>query len=268
MKKFYLKIAVTCFLCGCFIPVAYSQNGEHIVGSGHFVKKVEYSSNGVQTGKMVGEKIIPTGYQSNVAGKSDVEKLFFGDFNAPVEFFYDPSFEASREGPFGFRIVKDSLGRDYILEVRHISNYKEVIKESEKNPETGIPENLWDSIPFEIKELIWKRMKAQQREEIPQSFKVETLSFHVGNRFAEALYKKMASFIDNFKVKGVPDYIMDGYSVTFRNAVDDEVWSLRFHEPRGNALKLADLCRQIITDAVADKPNESAYVSVLEGFDF
>jgi hypothetical protein len=271
------NIFITCFLWGCFIPVAFSQKGEHIVGSGHFVKKVEYNSDGIRVEKELGNQVkkpsgnefLPRDYICNVTGKTDEEKLLFGDiFNAPVEFFYFPSFEASMAGPFGFRIAGDSLGKRYVLEVKYISNYKEVIKATEKKPVTGISENLWDSIPFEIKELIWKQMKTQQYKDRFQYFKVETLTFSVKARFAETLYKKMVSFIDNFKVTGVPDYIMDGYSVTFRNVVDDEVWSLRFHEPRGNALKLANLCRQIITDAVSKKLNESMYISVLDGFDF
>lgn len=44
---------------------------------------------------------------SNVGSKSnDIEKLFFGDFNAKVEFLCEPSFY----GASGLRIYRDSAG--------------------------------------------------------------------------------------------------------------------------------------------------------------
>ena len=61
----------------------------------------------------------------------------------------------------------------------------------------------------------------------------------------------MVSFIGTFKTKGALPIMADGYSVTFRTVVEDEVWSLNIHIPQGNAFKKADLCRQIITDARA-----------------
>ena len=74
----------------------------------------------------------------------------------------------------------------------------------------------------------------------------------------------MVFFINNFKSKGIPGIIMDGYSVTFRTVVDDEVWSLDIHMPAGNAKIMADLCMQIITDAKANQLEESKYLSRLD----
>ena len=74
----------------------------------------------------------------------------------------------------------------------------------------------------------------------------------------------MVSFIDNFKAGGMAPTISDGYSVKFRTVVDDEVWSLWIHEPQEIALKMADLCRQIITDGIANKLDESKYITVLD----
>jgi hypothetical protein len=221
--------------------------------------------------KEVDGKSIIAGYLCNVGSKSDVEKLLFGsDFNAKIEFFYAPSFEASTKGETGFRIMKDSLDTSYILEVKHIPNYEEVYREcDDKYPVTGIPADIMhsmplNSIPLYSNELIWK----QRHDERLKLFKVETLSFSVSDQFAEILYQKMVSFIDIFKAKGRLLLSADGYSVTFRNVVDDEVWSLEIHNAEGDALKLADLCRQIITDAKTNKLNESTYISVLNGFDF
>jgi hypothetical protein len=78
----------------------------------------------------------------------------------------------------------------------------------------------------------------------------------------------MVSFISNFKAKGRQSISTDGYTVTFRNVVDDELWSLELHEPKGNALKLSDLCRQIITDSQTGKLDERMYISVLDEFIF
>ncbi|GHT69999.1 hypothetical protein AGMMS50239_37700 [Bacteroidia bacterium] len=78
----------------------------------------------------------------------------------------------------------------------------------------------------------------------------------------------MAALIDNFKAKGVPPIIMDGYSVTFRTVVEDEVWSLKIHLPRGNALKMSDFCKQIILDADTSKLDETKFIELLEEMDF
>ena len=133
--------------------------------------------------------------------------------------FYDPSPEA-RGTPSGFRLLRDSLSKSAILEVKYIHS------------------------------------------------KVETLSFPISDQFAGMLYSIMSSFIVNFKVKGIPVLSVDGYSVTFRSVVDDEVWSLWMCNPRGNlSRKMAELCVQIITDARATKLDESKYITVLNTFE-
>lgn len=50
----------------------------------------------------------------NVESKKGIEKRFFGDFNAKVEYFVDPSFRPI----VGFRIYLDSLDTSYLLEVK------------------------------------------------------------------------------------------------------------------------------------------------------
>jgi hypothetical protein len=61
--------------------------------------------------------------------------------------------------------------------------------------------------------------------------------------------------------KPVCPEISDGYSVIFRTVADDEAWSLSIHMPKGDVVKMADLCRQIITNAKAKKPDEKKYFS-------
>jgi hypothetical protein len=223
------KTVIIFLLWGFFISFAFSQNGEHVNGGG-FLKRIEYNIYALYT-------------IYNFNSKDDVEKLFFGDFNAPVEFFYNPSFEAYTGGPTGFRITKDSLNTSYILEYKYISNYEKVSRE--------------------ISDKYFGMWEKQKEEEI-KLFKVETLSFPVSNQFAEKLYEIMVSFIDNFKSKGIPPIIVDGYIVTFRTVVDDEVWTLTIHEPRGNALKMSDFCRQIMTDIETNTFKEYKYVESLD----
>ena len=230
------KIITTGILWSFFISSVFPQDIEF--GGGRFVKRVEYNLI-----------VYEDGY--NVDSKGEIEKLFFGDFNALVEFSFLPSSEAAFVNqPSGFRIVKGKSKTSYVLEVKYISNYEEAQEEASKN------------YPISL------GMSAEQNHKyMLKLLKVETKSFPVSNQFAEKLYEKMVLLIDNFKAKGVPPMILDGYSVVFRNVVEDEVWSLSIHMPKGDALKMADLCRQIITDADAKKPDESKYLSVLETFE-
>ena len=100
-------------------------------------------------------------------------------------------------------------------------------------------------------------------EELPKHFKVEIKSIPISKQFAEKLYKMMGSFIDNFKAKRVSGKSFDGYSVSFRTVVADEVWSLGIHEPRGNAEIMTNLCMKIIKDAKDDQLDEAMNLSVL-----
>ena len=255
------KILIVFLGWNLFITVALSQNVDHNAGDnyigGHFVKRIEYNLIIEGSGK----------YRNlyNLKGKEGFEKLFFGDFNAPLEFFYSPSFDSD----FGFRIVRDSLGAT-ILEIKYISNYKESLKVVlDKYPPIGISPYsltpLYKDYQDSIRELN-RSMSSKRNEEIHKLYKLETFSFSISTQFAEKLYERMVLFIDNFKAKGVPSIIEDGYSVTFRTVVDDEVWSLWIHQPESNALKMADLCRQIITDAIENQFDESKYMSVLNSF--
>jgi hypothetical protein len=100
MKKVFI---ISSFL-GLFIPFTLSQDERH-----HFLLRIE---NNMFAGKF------------NFAGKEGFEKRFFGDFNARVEFFYQIHLMPADVS--GFRIVKK--GSSYTLEVKYVSNYKEVIE--------------------------------------------------------------------------------------------------------------------------------------------
>jgi len=263
------RIIVTCFFCAFFISFVFSQNAEECIDCSHYYKKVECNL------------IMPNDFY-NVRSKGYLEKLFFGDFNALTEFCYDPSSVINPCIPSGFRIIRDSSDTSFILEVKHISNYREASEEAEKEAKKAqahrlldIPVKLLDSLPRDVFNRIWdynqnisnnKVYLQMYFEELPKHFKVEIKSIPISDQFAEKLYKKMVSFINNYKAKGIPAVMSDGHSVTFRTVVDDEVWSLGIHMPAGNAKIMDNLCMQIITDANANQLEESKYLSVLNNF--
>jgi len=256
------KLIIVSLLLSLNIPMVFSQKGDHING-GHFLKKIEY----------------------NIMRKSNVEKLFFGDFNAPVEFFFNPSNEYNPCVPSGIRIFRELSKDFYTLEVKFISNYNEasniaseVAREKQMRQIIDIPVKLLDSLPREVFNQIWdaNRIFSDNSaylkiyfEELDKHFKVEVNSFHVSDQFAEKLYDKMVSLIDNFKGKVVPRniIILDGYSVTFRTVIEDELWSLYIHMPQGYARKMTDFCRQIIEDAQNDQLDEKKYMDFLDAFE-
>lgn len=254
------RIIAVGFVSMFMIQFLFSQNSKHVAG-GQFTKLIEYN-------------ILMLDSVYNLKSKGDIEKLFFGDFNAPVEFYYSPAFH----GASGFRLVRDSLNTACILEIKYISNYKEAIKKAEEEAKNSrhlidIPAEALNSLSRNTIDLIWdynskKNVTKRYFEELPKHFVVENLSFSINNRFAKKLYEKMVSFIDDFEATGVPPTILDGYSVVFRTVVNDEVWSLMVHMPKGDALKMADLCIQIIMDARAGKVDEKEYMTVLDTFPF
>jgi hypothetical protein len=260
------RITVVCLVCVFSVSFAFSQNAGEYHDGGHFLKKVEYNfmRNGVH----------------NVKSKSDIEKLFFGDFNAKAEFCYDPSSEVNPCIPSGFRIIRDSSDTYFILEIKHVSNYREAanealteVKKALERQMIDLPVKLLDSLPgdifnriFDYNGNIFKNKFEMYYEELPKHFKVEIKSIPISDKFAEKLYKKMVSFINNFKAKGIPPTIKDGYSVTFRNVVDDEVWSLRIHMPNGKASLITNLCMDMISDANDGQLDESMYLPVLDNF--
>lgn len=169
----------------------------------------------------------------NLAGKKGVENLFFRDFNAIVEFLYYSYYE----GISGFRIVRKNSS--YALEIKYITNFEEV---RDKKPEEQL-----------------------------KLYKVRICTIPISNQFAEKLYEKIAPLIVNFKVTEVnhPDIvpIFNGSkTITFRTVVGIELWSLWVNWPQGDIRRMADLCRQIITDAPAKKMDEAKYINILGDF--
>ncbi|MDR3245228.1 MAG: hypothetical protein LBT50_02205 [Prevotellaceae bacterium] len=237
------------FLLIFVTQAGFSQNDE-AAGSGNgrrFLKIVEnnYMNSAViisSTGKKTG--------MYNVKSKIDEEQLFFGDINAMIEFFVMPSFESA----YGFRIVRDSTDTSYILETKEISNWKEINSEMEKKfPSKSIPASQAISMSKEESEEIGRHnreMYYKQRTESLQLYSkgIVSKSFPVKDALVEKLYGTISSAIKDFVMKGSPAGIMDGYSVTFRCVVGDEVWSLTIHQPDGEMKQLTDFCQQLLKE--------------------
>jgi len=81
-------------------------------------------------------------------------------------------------------------------------------------------------------------------------------------------------FIFNFKSKKNNQPITDGnfitisfndsHFVSFRTVVEDELWLLRVCMPEGYALKMENLCRQIIKETIENEFDEGKYIRMLE----
>ncbi len=239
---------ITCLVYALLIPNLFSQEGDDHRG-GRFTKTIGYNL-----------LVLEDTY--NLESKSDIEKLLFGKYNSPVEFFHIPS-----SGEYaGFRIVRDSAKTSYTLEVKYITNYVEARHIADtKYPLINTPLSLDkfqnQYLSEDEKELLSFR---RNREERIKLYNVEILSLPITEQFAEKLHDKMASVIDNFKAGGVPPHIFDGYEVTFRTVVEDEVWSLKVQAPGGNACTMSDLCIQIIEDVKNDTFKETKYIKLLD----
>ncbi|MFV0267205.1 MAG: hypothetical protein ACK5HT_08715 [Draconibacterium sp.] len=254
------RVIFACFVYLFSIPFAFAQEVEKHLNSGYYLKRIENNMRDA-----VGNY--------NMKSKSDIEKLFFGDFNALIEFCYNPSSEVNPCVPSGFRIFRDSLTSSYVLEVKRILNYREAaeeatkeVKNEQKRQELYIPTSLFDSLPRNVFNQVWEYNQGIYDQNVyyenyykalPKHFNVEIKSITISSQFAEKLSKMMVSFIDNFKSKGIPLSNTDGYSVSFRTVVDYDLWSLSIHMPGGNANTMANFCMEIIKDANEDNFEES-----------
>ena len=210
----------------------------------------------------------------NIKSKSPLEKVLFGNTNAKIEFVVEPSFE----GAYGIRVIKDSSETSSSLEVKRIINWKEVEKQMQKAfPVKGytiqelnakIAER--EKMSEEERELsiLKSRIRNEKREkESLKRYQVQTFIIPISDLFAEKLYAKFVSFIDDFKAKELePNLLMgDGETTVFRCIVDQEIWTLSIpFKTEEKARELSDLCKQIVEDAEAGRFDESKYIGSLE----
>lgn len=190
-----------------------------------FVKRVE---NNIDRCNL--ENILPDGSVEvlyNLGSKSDLERLFFDRFNAPVEFFFrpNPGMNDPRDVA-GLRILKDTADNSYRLEVKRIANLKEVDDELDKEyPYVYFrAEDVTPELPYsEIRRHIEHNdsMDTKRRQERMKRYRVETKSFRISQQLADALYDRITDMIEHFDSRYEGRYA--AYSVTFRCVVGNEV---------------------------------------------
>ena len=106
-------------------------------------------------------------------------------------------------------------------------------------------------------------------KDIKKDNDIVSRTFVISDQFANLMYKKMVSLIDNFNAQGkFRDSWVHGFSVTFRVVVEDAVWALQIHMPSGKAEKMSNLCRLILKNAEDNKLDEAKYIKILDEFDF
>ena len=175
--------------------------------------------------------------QPNLESKGELERLFFGDFNAPVEFFREPA----QSEPSGLRVVKDSLRMSYALEIKYILSCEWMQKRNDGTIET---------LSFPISTQFTRKLREKMKTFISTFEEEVTFPDNVVSVCAET-----DIVIRRFPVGGV--------TVTFRTVVDDEVWALRIRTPLYRAREFSNLFRQMIEDAKADEFDEEKYLSTL-----
>jgi hypothetical protein len=244
MKRFYIKLQGLILLLLCLLIQSGMAQSYSESSGGEFIKRTEYNFLGSG--------------DYNLKNKTKMEKLLFGDFNAELEFFVESSFE----GAYGFRIVRDSLKTSYFIEVKHINNFKEVAALLNKEyPVKGFPAKEMASISAEEKEYARQHNNAmieKQKEESFLRYKVETTDCPVTGDYAERLYSMAVAAIQNFKGKGTPPMFVDGFYVTFRCIVEDELWTLTVLQPEGEIKQLVNMCKQLIEDIKSNNVVDAA----------
>jgi len=120
------RIVIIGFLLSFFFLIAFPQEVDFLKRVEHniFTLLVKEEGEGVPLKRF--EYRIRHGMlaEYNLKSKENEEKLLLGDFNAPVEFFFIPSL--GNDLPSSLRILKNT---SWYLEVKYISNFKEVKRE-------------------------------------------------------------------------------------------------------------------------------------------
>lgn len=245
------------------IQTAFSQNSDHFEG-GRFMKRIEFNL----TVAGLEEKY----NRYNLSGKSIIDRILFGSTNSFVEFVNNGCFE-SLEDASGFRIIKNSKTNSYQLEIIQMPNVNETYKivaqlESELTP-IIIPSKLERLVPPESRHIFQvyndelKYSINTHNDEVYKPYRPESKVYNISNELAEKIHSKMSLLIDVFKAEGSPPIVGGGHTITFRCVVGSELWTLTIHVPQERALKLSDICMQII-NSYGNSNDESKYLKLLD----
>ncbi|MDE5945656.1 MAG: hypothetical protein K2G93_08780 [Rikenella sp.] len=202
----------------------------------------------------------------HAVGKFGIEQKFFGDFNARVEYFLQPSFSET----LGCRIFRGATDTAYILEVKRRDNFQEIAQKSRKASLSDSTSDQATSAAEQVK------ISPYNHKVTGDFWQTDTWALPISDRLADRLY---AATKEGISTDAEPDPIIqqedgsfiaivvcDGAEATFRYVPDDNdhvVWILRYHEPEGKHKELSDLFRAMIADVEAGQFDEAKYLSML-----
>ena len=109
-------------------------------------------------------------------------------------------------------------------------------------------------------------MYRKREKERLKLYAVETQTFPISHRFAEALYAGFVTSIEGFVMKGRPAMTGDGYSVTFRCVVDDDVWTLTIQILGWKTSSNCPICANESSKTRKGRFDESKYIGRLEDY--
>ncbi|WP_019539229.1 hypothetical protein [Proteiniphilum acetatigenes] len=234
------------------------------VNGGKYLKTIEY--NVIHPGVTEDANIY------NLKHKSVIDRLFFGTKNAFVEFVFTDSPEGSNEAAV-FRIIKNRQDDSYELEVMRLQNldvYYNKLKNVLLEKSTPIVTPFWLSTVVSretenrIREHNKQAILLENQDNLYKPYRPEPLKLQINKELAEKIHDKTSILIENFKGVGIPLNIVDGFEVTFRCVMDDELWTLSIHCPQGKALRFSSLFRQIIADGFDNKFDQSKYLKLFD----
>jgi hypothetical protein len=176
--------------------------------------------------------------KSDLEGKSQYEKMFWGYTNSPVEFF-----AAGIRAQGGLRLYKTWPERRWKVEVIPFQDYWMEMHE-------------WERLPV-----------AAKRNKGKYTATIHRTTIAITDSLGDLLREKIRAMIDGYKAK--PNMGDDGAIYGFRCIVGSEVWSLLIYIPVGKAEQMSNLYAGIIMD-VSTKGgiDEEKYISELEKLEF
>ena len=201
----------------------------------------------------------------SVVSKTGLDRRFFGDFNARLEYLLEPPFKPT----IGLRIFKMPRDTSFVLEVKRVANYNEVNEQLRKEfPTLSTRMEEMDRLPkAEQQQRLAHNESVYRRQwvERPKRYKIEAITVPISETLTNGLYDKTTKLLRAALLVGKSPYtIFDGEIMTYRCVVDDnELWTLRYHVPEGEYKALSDLFRRMIADVEAGTFDEAKYIGAL-----
>lgn len=198
--------------------------------------------------------------ECNFENKNEEERLLFGDFNAPAEFFFAPSFD----GICGLRIYQDSLNQGYLLEAKRVTNWEEVNDQLKAEFPSDRKVSTITLAQWETQKKQMEANKARKREEWLRRQTIFTQAVQISDTLAVRFYETVAKAIEKARKELKTNAIInDGDEAVFRCVVGDELWTLKYHVPEGEYKVLSDLFRAMIADVESGTFDETKYLEAL-----